>query len=653
MLRTIHCAVLGLRVRCPYCGTRRGPGRTWEAPPRLTRAAMALGAALIGLVCVSSAGAQPRGAERIVGSGTYRAEVVGRVGVIAAGRNFAAEAGMRMLNRGGNAVDAGVAATFAAAVSEISHFGLGGEVPIIIYSRERGEAVVINGQGPAPAAASADLFRQIGRIPTNGPSAGTVPAVVDALAIALAEYGTLSLEETLAPAIALADGFPWYAFLTRYLLPERDRLLQIPSGARAYLTGPGQTAPAEGSLFHQPDLARTLRALAEEEKQHLSQGRKAAIYAARDRFYRGDIGRRIATAVQDAGGLMSEADLAGYRGAVEPPTRGVFTTRHGRFEVLKTGFWGQGPMLLQALSILQGFDLERMGHNSAEYVHTITEALKLALADRDAFYGDPDFASVPSAGLLSDAYAVERRQLIDPHQANNDKRPGDPWRFQSGSEGDRVPRSTPRAIAPGSGAPAPSGAMDTTTVNVADAKGNLFSASPSSAWFFGGVFIAGDTGIPLGNRLQAFVLDREQPNVMAGKKRPRTTLSPTIVLRDGKPFLAFSSPGADTQDQQALQVLLNIAVFNMGGQEAIEAPRFNSLHHHESLREHRFLPGVVQIEDRMPSGVTEALRRLGHRVIVIGPFMMDSGTALTGIDSRHGTVFGAADVRRQRFVTGW
>ena len=195
--------------------------------------------------------------------------------------------------------------------------------------------------------------------------------------------------------------------------------------------------------------------------------------------------------------------------------------------------------------------------------------------------------------------------------------------------------------------------MDTTTINVADVRGNLFSASPSSAWFFGGVFIAGDTGIPLGNRLQAFVLDRNHPNVIAGKKRPRTTLSPTIVLRDGQPFLAFSSPGADTQDQQALQVLLNIVVFNMGWQEAVEAPRFNSLHHHESLRDHRFLPGVLQVEDRIPSGMTEILRRQGHRVMVIGPFMMDGGTALTGIDSRHGTVFGAADVRRQRFVTGW
>ena len=206
------------------------------------------------------------------------------------------------------------------------------------------------------------------------------------------------------------------------------------------------------------------------------------------------------------------------------------------------------------------------------------------------------------------------------------------------------------AADPGSPLPAP---FDTTTVDVADAKGNLFSASPSSAWFFGGVFIAGDTGVPLGNRMQAFVLDADHPNVIKGGKRPRTTLSPTLVLRDGKPFLALSSPGGDSQDQQALQVFLNIAVFNMRPQEAIEAPRFNSFQYRESFRDHRFHPGVLQVENRIGPGVSEALGRLGHKVNVTGSFMMDTGTALAGFDAAHGTAFGAADVRRQRFVTGW
>jgi gamma-glutamyltranspeptidase / glutathione hydrolase len=594
---------------------------------------------------------------------TYRPEILGRIGVVAAGRHFAAEAGLRMLARGGNAVDAGVAAVFAAAVSEISHFGLGGEVPIIVYVADRREVVVINGQGVAPAAASADYFRRLGEIPPSGPLAGAVPAVVDALAIALAEFGTLSLSDVLAPAIALGEeGFPWYEFLTRFLARELDNVRKYPTGARVYLQGPGSTIPVVGSVFRQPELARTLRALAEEEQRHRGEGRKAAIYAARDRFYKGDLGRRIARAVQEAGGLLTAEDLAQYRGRVEKPTHLAFRTSHGTFDVFKTGFWGQGPVLLQALTILQGFDLERMGHNSTEYVHIVTEALKLALADRDAYYGDPEFAKVPAAGLLSESYSAARRALIDPLRADNSIRVGDPWKFESSADrGDRPVPSRSPIHSPAAGAPGslPTSSPDTTNVNVADVKGNLFSASPSSGWFFGGVFIAGDTGVPLGNRMQAFVLNEEDhPNLVQGGKRPRTTLTPTIVLRDGKPFLALSSPGGDSQDQQALQVLLNMAVFGMRPQAAIEAARFNSLHHHWSFGRHGFgdkegRAGVLQVEDRISPGVVDALRRLGHRVDLLGPFMMDTGAALAGIDPKHGTLFGAADIRRERFVVGW
>ena len=604
---------------------------------------------LAGLLVLTVAPSAMRGADGIVASSTYRPEIVGRVGVVAAGRHFATEAGMRMLARGGNAIDAGIAATFAAAVSEISHFGLGGEVPIAVYLADRKEVLIVNGQGWAPAAATAELFRSRRGIPTNGPSAGTVPAVVDALCIALAEFGTLSLADALGPAIELADGFPWYDFLTFYLRPELERMAAYPSAARVYL--PEGRIPAIGSIFRQPDLAGTLRALVEAERQNVQRGRREAIYAARDRFYRGDIGRRIAAAVRANSGLLSETDLAAYQGRIEQPTRGAFRTRHGAYEIFKTGFWGQGPVLVQTLAILQGFDLERMGHNSTEYIHTVTEALKLALADRDEFYGDPDFAKVPTIGLLSDAYAAQRQKQIDPMAANNQARPGDPWRFQPSSG---IPRRTHTMVAglprDDTATPRP---LDTTTVDVADARGNLFSASPSSAWFAGGTFIAGDTGVPLGNRMQAFVLDEEHPNVLRGGKRPRTTLSPTIVLRDGKPFLALSSPGGDSQDQQALQVILNIAVFGMRAQEAVEAPRFNSTHYRESFRDHRFLAGGLQLENRIAPSVVEALGRLGHRTGVIGPFMMDSGTALAGFEAAHGTAFGAADVRRQRFVTGW
>jgi gamma-glutamyltranspeptidase/glutathione hydrolase len=593
-------------------------------------------------------------ASGIRSSPTYRPEVVGRVGVVAAGRHFAAEAGMRMLARGGNAVDAGVAAVFAAAVTEISHFGLGGEAPLIIHLADRRETFVVNGQGTAPAATSLAALRAAKSIPASGPSAGTIPAVVDALARALSEFGTLTLAEVLEPAITLADGFPWYAFLTEYLTRELDAVRLIPSGARVYLQGPRGSIPPVGSVFRQPELAATLRALVEAERRASGSGRKDAIRAARDRIYSGDVGQRIAAAVQAAGGLLTATDLATYQGRIEPPARGTFRTSRATFEVLKTGFWGQGPVLLQTLAILEDLPLERMGHNSTEYIHTVTEALKLALADRDTFYGDPDFARIPARGLLSPAYAAARRALIDPSIASHLPRAGDPWRFEAGAHG-IVPR--PRPVA----APAAVGDLtasrrspDTTTVNVVDARGNLFSASPSSAWFFGGVFIAGDTGVPLGNRMQAFVLTEDgHPNLVAPGKRPRTTLSPTVVLRNGRPWLAMSSPGGDSQDQQALQVLLNMIVFGMRSQEAIEAPRFNSLHYEESFAARRFAPGVLEVEDRIPPGVVDALRRLGHTVRVQGPFMMDTGTTLAGFDSAHGTLFGAADLRRQRFVTGF
>jgi gamma-glutamyltranspeptidase / glutathione hydrolase len=594
--------------------------------------------------------------DEIRGSATYRAEVRGRLGVAAAGRQFAAEAAMQMLVRGGNAADAGVAAIFAAAVTEISHFGLGGEVPIILYLADRKEVVVINGQGVAPAAASTTAFGDLG-IPANGPSAGTVPAVVDALSIVLAEFGTLSLNDVMAPAISLADGFPWYEFLTHYLRPEVENIRRHPSGARVYLQGSEGRIPAVGSIFRQPELAGTLRALVDDEQRNLSRGRRAAINAARDRFYRGDIGQRIAQAVQDAGGLLAAADLAAYRGRVERPTQLEFTAHGHRYQVSKTGFWGQGPVLLQTLALLQGFDLMGLGHNSADYVHTVTEALKLAFADRDAYYGDPDFARVPAQGLLSPAYAAERRKLIDQRVASDLVRPGDPRRFERSSELPTLGHSAATnpgavsSVAPPAG-PA-TGSRDTTCVNVADAKGNLFSASPSSAWFFGGVFIAGDTGIPLGNRMQAFDLDAGHPNVVQGGKRPRTTPSPTVVLRDGQPFVALSSPGGDSQDQQALQALLNMIVFGMDTQAAIEAPRFNSLHYRESFGARQFQSGMLEVENRFPAEVVAELRLRGHKVVSVGAFMMDTGTTLVGFDAAHSTVFGAADVRRQRFVTGW
>jgi gamma-glutamyltranspeptidase/glutathione hydrolase len=385
--------------------------------------------------------------------------------------------------------------------------------------------------------------------------------------------------------------------------------------------------------------------LAEEESAHRGLNRRGAIYAARDLFYKGDIARRIADAVQAEGGLLTYEDLAGYRGRIEAPSQLEFKSTRGEFEVFKTGFWGQGPVLLQALALLQGFDLHQMGHNSLDYLHTVTEALKLAFADRDTHYGDPDFSDIPAADLLSAHYAALRRSLIDPAIASMAERPGNPWQSEPLLAGGGNIASPVTLRSQGE-------SPDTTCVNAVDKDGNLFSSAPSSAWFLGGAFIAGDTGVPLGNRMQAFVLDENHPDLVQPGKRPRTTLSPTVVLHNGKPYLALSSPGGDSQDQQALQVFLNMAVFGMRPQEANEAPRIDSHHYHASFRTHAFQPGLLDVEDRIDQNVIAGLADRGHVLNVIGAFMMNTGTVLVGMDPEHGTLFGAADVRRQRFVSG-
>jgi gamma-glutamyltranspeptidase/glutathione hydrolase len=599
-------------------------------------------AAILVLACGALAAQEPtRSAPRIE---TMRPEIVGTHGIVAAGRHYTVEAGMRMLRAGGNAVDAGVAAVFAASVVEISHFGFGGEVPTLIYDAASRKVVVVNGQGPAPRAASPALFAAKGTIDPNGPLAATVPAVLDAMAIALSGYGTMRLEEVLAPAIELADGFVMYSFLHDLMVRERAATERWEWSKKTYY--PEGRVAEVGEIFRQPNLARTLRAIAEADHAAFekTRDRRAAIAAGRDLFYEGDIARRIAEADRQAGGVLSDEDLARYHGKVEEPA----TTRFRGYDVFKAGPWNQGPVLLQTLNLLEGFDLAAMGRDSPEYVHTVHEAIKLAYADRNAFYGDPDFAMVPIRGLLSMEYAASRRPLIGP-RASLEHRPGDPFAFDPG-----VPAPSTRYVPhaqPAAAVRRESG--DTTAVDVVDAKGNLFSATPSSGWMLGGAFLAGDTGVPLSNRMQVFDLDPASPNVLAGGKRPRTTLTPTILLKDGKPFLAISTPGGDSQDQQIANVLSNLLVFGLGLQGAIEAPRFNSLHPYSSFEDHRSQPGVLEIESRFPPATIEELRRRGHDLHVLGPYGMPTGVVAAGVDPKTGTLRGGADVRRERYAFGW
>jgi gamma-glutamyltranspeptidase/glutathione hydrolase len=574
---------------------------------------------------------------------TLKPDILGTHGIVAAGRHYSVSAGIRILQQGGNAIDAGVATVLAASVCEISHFGFGGEAPTMIYDAKTREVIVINGQGPAPKAASPATFAKEGRPPANGPLGATIPAMLDAMAIALETKGTMHLEQVMQPAIELADGFPMYEFLRHYLISERKATEQYEWSAKTYY--PGGHVPEVGEIFRQPNLAKTMRAIADADKTAFAKtrNRATAIRAGRDAFYTGSIAHRIVDADRAAGGVFSYEDLSAFHGSTEKPA----TTNFHGFDVYKAGPGNQGPVLLQTLNILEGVNLRAMGPDTADYIHQVHEAIKLAYDDRNAYYGDPAFTSVPMTGLLSKVYAAERRALIGA-QASLVHRAGDPYKFDPDVKPPQS-RYTPHA----QGVRTAIGAGDTTCVDVVDKDGNLFSATPSSGWLLGGAFVAGDTGVPLSNRMQVFDLDPLSPNVLAGGKRPRTTLTPTIVLKEGKPFLAISTPGGDSQDQQVLNVLLQIFVFGRDIQEAIEAPRVNSLHPFSSFDNHESEPGVLEIENRVPQGVRDELTTRGHKLKVLAPYGMSTGVVAVGVDPLSGTLRGGADIRRERYIFGW
>ncbi|MFT5448648.1 MAG: gamma-glutamyltranspeptidase/glutathione hydrolase [Gammaproteobacteria bacterium] len=581
--------------------------------------------------------------DKVTDNMTHRPEIKGQHGIVAAGRHYSVAAGTRILQAGGNATDAGVATVFAAAVVEISHFGFGGEAPTIIRDARSGKVTVINGQGPAPRAATPELFAEQGFVDGNGPLAATLPAVMDAMALALEHFGTMTLAEVMVPAIEYADGFPMYGFLRALMVTHRRAAERWEWSKRTYYPDP--EVCRVGEIFRQPNLAATLRAIVAAEQSAISNGanRETAIRVGRDAFYTGDIAKRIVEANRAAGGVFCEEDLAEFHGQLEPAA----STRFHHHDIHKAGAWNQGPVLLQTLNLLEGFDLAAMGHNSERYVHTVHEAIKLAYADRNAYYGDPEFASVPMQGLLSKDYAAERRALIGEH-ASQEHRPGNPFAFDPDVTQPPV-RYQPHA----QGSPAQSGSGDTTCVCVVDREGNLFSSTPSSGWLLNGAFIAGDTGVPLSNRMQVFDLDPNSPNVLVGGKRPRTTLSPSIVTRDDAPYLALCTPGGDNQDQQILNVLLGMLVFDFELQEAIEAPRINSLHPHQSFGTHESQPGVLQVEDRIDAQILDALRERGHKLSVQGAYGISTGVVAAGVDPVSKTLRGGADVRRERYAFGW
>lgn len=606
---------------------------------------------------------------------TFRPVVRGRRGVVAGGHPLSVEAGMRILQHGGNAVDAGVATILAASVIEFSHFSFGGEVPILIRMNSKNGGArnpgvhVIEGMGMAPAKATREFFVQRagstrtvasapdsaatqraeaegttyaeakpGFIPSTGPLAATVPAVLDACVVALDQFGTKSLAEVMQPAIELADGFPIDELRVQYIKTRSPIFSQWADAKRIFL--PNGEVPKVGDVFVQADLARTLRAIVAAEKRNASRGRHAGLMAARDYFYRGPAGKRIGDYMQTHGGLLAASDLASWHATVGVPTK----TEYRGYEIYKTGFWAQGPMMLEVLNLLEPYDLKKMGQNSPEYIHTVTEALKLGFADRDRFYGDPNFVKIPPQ-LLSKDYAAMRRKLIDDTRASLDQRPGDPANMKPLLASASTVSQNAKPIAE------ILKANDTTCVNVIDKDGNMFSATPSGAWL--PAVVAGDTGVLMGQRLQSALTDPNSPNVVAPRKRPRITLTPTLVLKDGAPFMVLSTPGGDNQDQALLQVLLNIVEFGMNPQEAVEAPRFDTQHYVSSFDNHEFLAGVLNIESRIPVDVMSDLKRRGHKIKIQSPWGTGSSPTVIMYDTKSGVISGGADPRRGRYALAW
>lgn len=605
---------------------------------------------------------------------TFHPVVRGKRGVVAGGHPLSVEAGLRILEKGGNAVDAGVATILAASVIEFSHFSFGGEVPILIKLKGN-DVAVIEGMGQAPAKATREFFlnrvksnstesvstapdsgraqsgvtdlasiagAKPGIIPSTGPLSATVPAVLDACVTALDRFGTKSLSEVLQPAIELADGFPIDELRVEYIKTRRPIISQWPDAKRVFL--PAGEVPKVGDIFVQADLAKTLREIARAERlgaKGSNNNRHAGLMAARDYFYKGPVARRIGAYMQSHGGLIAADDFAKFQAKVGTPVE----TDYRGYQVFKAGFWTQGPAFLEALNLLEGFDLKKMGQNSVNYIHTVIEALKLAMADRDRYYGDPNFVKIPSIELLSKDYAKLRRPLIDQQRASLSQQPGDPSNMKA------LLANVTQTIGRVSTVPEIERANDTTCVNVIDKDGNLFSATPSGAWL--PAVVAGDTGVLMGQRLQSALTDANSPNVIAPGKRPRITLTPTLVLKAGEPFMVLSTPGGDNQDQALIQVFLNVVEFGMNPQEAVEAPRFDTQHFVSSFDDHAFLPGSLNLESRIGIKNIQELSRLGHKVKVQGEWGTLSSPTVILYDPKTGVASAGADPRRGRYAVAW
>lgn len=561
----------------------------------------------------------------------------------------------RILRAGGNAFDAAVAGQAALAVTDAASNGVGSDACILIYDARSRQVVSINAEGAAPKLATIEWYQKNagGKIPvSDGLLSASLPGVVDAWYLLLDRWGTMSFAEVLQPAIELAEkGFPLSEGLAGAISSSK-KLRKYPTSMKVYF--PGGQAPRAGEIFRNPGLARTLKMLVEaEQRASATRGgrasperRRAGLKAARDRFYRGDIARAMARFSEENGGLYRYDDFVEYSAKVETPV----SVNYRGYQVYKNPSATQGPAELVALNLLEGYELKAMGHNSADYIHTGVEAVKLAYADREKYLGDMDFIRIPFAGLLSKEYARQRRALIDPQKASLELRPGEPEKFMTRAGGEAAVWRN-RTLKPNlSGGADPEG--DTSYLCLVDKDRNVVSFTPSLHSGFGTGVVMGDLGFIFNCRGDYYELDPQHPNSLQPGKRPRSTLTPTLVLKDGRPFMAVGSPGGDDQPMRILQTFLNVVEFGMNIQAAIEAPRWSTTSFPASPFPHTMYPGQMAVEDRIPEAVRKALEQRGHKVKVNGPWSMSATSAIV-IDPVSGVLSAGADPRGDNYALAW
>jgi len=608
---------------------------------------------------------------------TQKPVLHGRHWMAITGKPLAATAGAMVFQKGGNAVDA-ACAMIAATSTMWDTLSWGGETQALIYNPKTGKVVGINALGVAPTGATAAFYKSKGMKypPEYGPLAAVTPGTPGGILVMLAEFGKLSLKDVLEPSIQMADGYPIEAQLANAIEREKKRLKEWRYSREVMLPHAGERreSPEAGEIFRQPDLAATLRKLVEAEAAALAagKGRREAIMAAYDRFYKGDIAREIVRGVREEGGLFTEQDLAAWKVRIEEPVK----VNYKGIEVYKLTHWTQGPAMLQALNILENVDLKAMGYNSARYIHAVYQAMSMAFADRDFYYGDPYFPpEEPIRGLLSKEYAKQRAAQIKWERNDPGISPGDPYPFQGATNPYRNelekwnarPQVNPVLSSATRGTPRPAGQRaalrqreedfmrafyaGTTSVQTADAEGWVVSVTPSGGWV--PAVIAGRTGVGLSQRAQSFVLDPSEGlfNVIEPGKLPRVTLTPTLALRDGKPFLSFAVQGGDSQDQNLLQFFLNVVEFGMSVQEAAEAPNVNSFQMRSSFGAHETKPGRILLAESVPPWVRSELRRMGYELT----YEERTSGPINAIlfDRKHGTMWGGSSNHGEDYGIAW